>query len=119
MTLSRVAPWALPLSFVVHLAACVDNQTPLENPGTSTPPKPATSAAAAPPPAATESPPPLATVLMTDPAQLQQLFAAAAAANPAATAPGGAAGDPIEDGIRTVAYKQCPGMQPDGPIAKG
>jgi hypothetical protein len=119
MTISRMAPWALPLA-LLSSAGCADNQIQLESsPGSSTPPTAAVAPAGPPPPAATGQSTPLATVLTTDPAQLQQMFAAAAAATPAATAPGGAAGDPIEDGIKTTAYKQAPGMQPDGSIAKG
>jgi hypothetical protein len=119
MTFSRVVSWVLPFAVVATLG-CADNQIQLEAaPGSSTLPKTAGTPAGPPPPAATGPSTPLATVLTTDPAQLQQMFAAAAAATPAATAPGGSAGDPIEDGIKTTAYKQAPGMQPDGPIAKG
>jgi hypothetical protein len=119
MTLSRMASWTALLALPLASSACADNQIQLESPGSSTPTKAAATATAPPPPAATEGATPLTTVLTTDPAQLQQMFMAAANATPAALAPGGAAGDPIEDGIKTTAYKQSPGMQPDGPIAKG
>jgi hypothetical protein len=47
------------------------------------------------------------------------MFAAAASASNAFLAPSGSAGDPIEGGIRSVAQKFAPGMQPEGQIAKG
>jgi hypothetical protein len=118
MTLSRIVSVAFPCALLAS-AACADNQMQIDSPGTGTSAKAAATAAAPPPPAATESATPLSTVLTTDPAMLQQMFAGAAAASPAALAPGGGAGDPIEDGIKTTAYKMSPGMQADGPIAKG
>lgn len=105
----------------VAMTACAANQADLQSPGSSTA---AVSSAAptgtpVPPadPAATA--PPLSTVLTTDQSQLQKMFSAAGAAPAASMAPGGSAGDPIEAGIKGVASKQAPGMQPDGPIAKG
>jgi hypothetical protein len=58
-------------------------------------------------------------VLTTDASQLTKMFSAAGAAPAAALAPGGSAGDPIEAGIKAVAAKKTPGMQPEGSIAKG
>ena len=74
----------------------------------------------APPPAADAGAPanPLAAILTTDPAQLAALFAAAQAAIPALIQPP-AAGDPIEAGIKALAAKHAPGMQPVGGISRG
>jgi hypothetical protein len=113
------------LEFLVLLpliasSGCAENQTSLGAPGSSS--ATATSAptaAVAGPPATSANSPPLSTVLTTDPAQLQQMFAAAAGAANAFLTPGGSAGDPIEAGIRGVASKLAPGMQPQGQIAKG
>jgi hypothetical protein len=108
------------LLVLLALDACAENQTSLEAAGSSSPTAAtASSAALAVPAAASPSSPPLSTVLTTDPAQLQQMFTAAANASNASLAPGGSGGDPIEAGIRGVASKLAPGMQPEGPIAKG
>jgi hypothetical protein len=98
---------------------CAETQAPVEAPGSTSPTAAAPSAAVAGPPAAAPGGPTLSTVLTTDPAQLQQIFTAAAGASTASLAPGGSVGDPIESGIRSVASKAAPGMQPIAPIAKG
>lgn len=119
----RSCPHRLELLIVLPLMAsggCAENQTSLGTPGSSSAvTTTAPTAALAGPPVTSSSSPPLSTVLTTDPAQLQQMFAAAAGASSAFLAPSGSAGDPIEAGIRGVASKLAPGMQPEGQIAKG
>jgi hypothetical protein len=74
---------------------------------------------APPPPSASASMQPYGPVTM-DPAQLAALVAAAAAAGQAMMQqPGAVTGDPIEAGIRNLAAKVAPGMQPEGQMAKG
>lgn len=82
----------------------------------STAPPPTAAASTTPAPSATG---PLAPTTTNDPNQLAILMAQAAAAASAMMQNPGVAGDPIEAGIRLVAAKQAPGMQPDSPIAKG
>jgi hypothetical protein len=106
---------------VVASGGCAETQASVDVAGSTSP----TTAAAAPsaavtgPPAAASAGPTLSTVLTTDPGQLQQIFTAAASASNASLAPGGSVGDPIESGVRGVASKAAPGMQPVAPIAKG
>jgi hypothetical protein len=109
---------ALPLALPLALGGCAGAE-PMQGTGSASPSAAPPASVAAPPPAASAGGPTLSTVLTTDPAQLQQMFAAAAGASNASLAPGGSAGDPIEGGIRTVALKFAPGMQPEGQIAKG
>ncbi len=99
--------------------ACAGDQTELVSPGSSTASAITTAPTGTVIPPGPPTAPPLSTVLTTDPNQLQKMFSAAGAAPAAAMAPGGSIGDPIEGDIKTLAAKQAPGMQPDGPIAKG
>ena len=59
--------------------------------------------------------------MTTDPNQLAQMFTAAAAAATAALQPAGTApaGDPVDAKLAAIAKKQAPGMQAEGPAAKG
>jgi hypothetical protein len=118
MMRSWVSPLFLPL--LLACGGCAENHNSLEALGSSSPAAASTpSAAVASPPGAPSSSSPLSTVLTADPAQLQQIFGAAASASNAYLSPSGSAGDPIEAGIRGVASKFAPGLQPDGQIAKG
>ena len=112
--------------------ACGGNDKPATNPstGSASAPSGSTPVATASAPAATASatptasappPNPLTTILTTDPAQIAAMLAAAASALPAVIQPASqpGAGDPIEAGIKALAAKQAPGMQPVGGIARG
>jgi hypothetical protein len=108
------------------LLSCGGKDKPAQNPtGTTSasviPPPPPPSSAPATSASASASANPLTTVLTTDPNQLAAMFSAAASAAAAMMQPPGTGGggDPVEAGIKAVAAKHAPGMQPDGPIAKG
>jgi hypothetical protein len=91
----------------------------LDTPATSSPAAPADSSSAA--AASTDSSPsPLAQVLTTDSGQIQKIFDAANSAPAATLKPDGSkGGDVLAKGVRDVAKKLSPGMQPDGPLAMG
>ena len=104
-----------------------------DKPATVVPPATSASVSAPPPPptgsapvaSATSSaapsasaPNPLAAILTTDPNQIAAMIAAAASAIPAVVGPA-VPGDPIEAGIKALAAKHAPGMQPVGGIARG
>jgi len=90
---------------------------------TSTPAAPASGAAdssSAAPASSDSAPSPLAQVLTTDSGQIQKIFDAASSAPAATLKPDGAkGGDALAKGVRDVAKKLSPGMQPDGPLAMG
>jgi hypothetical protein len=66
------------------------------------------------------TPAPLAPVFTADASNVQKLFDDTSHA-PAATlkAKGAAGGDPLAKGLRDLALKVAPGMEPDGPLATG
>jgi hypothetical protein len=69
---------------------------------------------------ASATPAPLAPVLLTDPNQLAQLVQQSLAAlSPSMQGVGAIPGDPMELGLRALGARLAPGMQPDGPMAKG
>jgi hypothetical protein len=89
-------------------------------PAASAPAAPADSSSAAPAASTDSSPSPLAQVLTTDTGQIQKIFEAASSAPAATLKPDGATGgDDLAKGVRDVAKKLSPGMQPDGPLAMG
>jgi hypothetical protein len=101
-------------------------QTPPGYPQQQTPPgypqqqAPAGYPTAAPQPGASGSTAPLGSVVTTDPNQLQAIFQQAAAAGQALLQqPGSIAGDAVEIGIKAIALREAPNMQPEGQIAKG
>ncbi len=114
----------------VPVACGGGNDKPVQTAPTATasapPPPPPTNSVAstgpvtsAPPaPTASAPPNPLATILTTNPEQIAAMIAAAASAVPALVQPP-TAGDPIEAGIKALAAKHAPGMQPVGGIARG
>ena len=89
--------------------------SPAPAPVASTPPAPPADSSAS-----AGAPGPLASVLTTDPAAVQKLFDDASHA-PAASlkAKGVDGGDPLAKGLRDVAKKAAPGMEPEGPLATG
>jgi hypothetical protein len=81
---------------------------PQANPGYPAQPQPAPGQ----PPAASATPAPLAP---TDPSSLQGIIAGLQAAIPGQLAlPGGMTTDPVEAGLKLLALKDAPGMQPEG-----
>jgi hypothetical protein len=95
---------------------------PVASASVSTPPAatgsaPVASATASAAPSAS-APNPLAAILTTDPNQIAAMIAAAASAVPAVIGPA-VPGDPIEAGIKGLAAKHAPGMQPVGGVARG
>jgi hypothetical protein len=71
-------------------------------------------------PAAPTAPEPLATVVTVDASTVERLFDSTSHAPPAALKDKGtAAADPLAKGLKDLAKKAAPGMEPDGPLATG